>query len=172
MLYMRCLYGLLSSATLLSPGAAQQPNFTDLLANRSDLTQLSQFFTAHPDILQSSTNLTNFTFLAPNDVAFQRLANTSTTTQLSATNDTTFLQALFAYHAFNGTNTLTSVQDTVGFIQTNLNFYLTPDYSLYHGSPVANYLSPGKGIFFSSGLYTQSNVVVSVSYRAVLAGPY
>ena len=157
---MLLLYRFLYLAALVIPSAAPQ-ELASLLASRPELSNLSSFLGLYPTILQSSTNLTNFTLLAPNNNAWTKLLNSSFGTQFAA-NDTTFVQALFAYHTINGTNNLSEVQKNITYINTNLNYYLTPTYSQYFGNPVLGSLSAEGQLAFYSGLNTQSNLVTAV----------
>ena len=156
---MLLLYRLFYLALVISSAAPQE--LASLLASRPDLSNLSSFLGLYPTLLQSSTNLNNFTLLAPNNNAWAKLLNGSFGAQFTA-NDTTFLQALFAYHTINGTNNLSEVQKNVTYINTNLNYYLTPKYSQYFGNPVLGSLSAEGQLAFYSGLNTQSNLVTAV----------
>src|SRR6201999_3757758 len=91
-----------SLAVSVLAGAAIAQDLTTLLANTTELSNLTTYLGLFPDLVGQLASLQNITLLAPNNAAFSRLLNSSAGAAL-VNNDTSLIQALFTYHVLNGT---------------------------------------------------------------------
>lgn len=82
--------------------APSTPDLVTLLANQTELSNLTQYLNLFPDFTAQLGGLENITLLAPNNEAFAEFLN-STAGSALAEGDAELITALFSYHVINGT---------------------------------------------------------------------
>jgi uncharacterized surface protein with fasciclin (FAS1) repeats len=83
-------------------GAAVAQDLITLLANQTELSNLTTYLGLFPDLVSQLASASNITLLAPNNAAFARFLNSSAG-QALADNNTDLLTATFTYHVLTGT---------------------------------------------------------------------
>jgi uncharacterized surface protein with fasciclin (FAS1) repeats len=134
--------------------AALAQDLTTLLANRTELSNLTTYLGLFPDLVGQLASLQNITLLAPNNDAFARLLNSSAGAAL-VQNDTTLIQALFTYHVLEGT--YTNFTDTQ-FIPTLLQ---PPQFTNVTGGQVVEAVAGDNSTAFFSGLLNNASSIGS-----------
>lgn len=149
----------LSLAALATTASAQSMmNLTAALGSNPDLSSLTTAVAANPQLLSMLSNATNITILAPSNMAFSKMSNSSMGAMI---NNTGMVQALLTYHVLNGTHNSTSIGNMTSFIPTMLN---NPMYSNVTGGQRVEALMTGKNVTFFSGLQANSSVTQAVCY--------
>ena len=154
----------LSVAALAAAASAQTMNLTSALMSNPDLSNLTAFVSAYPQLLSSLSMAKNITILAPSNEAFSSLLSSSAGAAIKA-NDTTAIQSLLSYHVLNGTYMAAMFNSTPMFIHTMLS---NPTYANVTGGQVVEAVTVGKNVSFFSGLLMNATVTkaVSQSYRS------
>jgi len=145
---------LFTTAALASVAAAQTKNLTTTLASDPNLSMLTQYLGFYPAFVQSVSNLTNITLLAPSNEAFTKLLNSSAGSAVQA-NDTSLIDALFSYHILDGKYLSSNFTSTAQFIPTKL---VDPTYSDLTAGQVVEAVANNGSVAFFSGLFTDSTV--------------
>lgn len=143
---------LLSLVALAAAVSGQ--SLTSVLGNNTELSNLTTFVGALPQISSALSSAQNITILAPSNAAFARLLNSSAGAAISA-NDTSAIQALLMYHVLNGTYNASAISSTAAFIPTMLS---DSTYSNVTGGQVVQAVSQGDNVVFFSGLLQNSTV--------------
>ncbi|PSN66790.1 Fasciclin-domain-containing protein [Corynespora cassiicola Philippines] len=142
---------LLGLASAQDNGTASSLNAT--LAGNPNLSNLTTFLSAAPQLLQTLDQAQNITILAPSNSAFEALANSSILEQ--AASDPGLLAALLTYHVLNGTFTAEQITNTSAFVPTLLT---DSQYSNVTGGQVVEAVRIGEEVVFFSGLLQNSTV--------------
>ncbi|ETI28886.1 hypothetical protein G647_01338 [Cladophialophora carrionii CBS 160.54] len=133
----------------LAAGALAQ-DLTTLLANTTELSNLTTYLGLFPDLVGQLSSSQNITLLAPNNEAFSRFLNSSAGAAL-AQNDTDLIQALFTYHVLEGAYpNFTDVQ----FIPTLLQ---PPQFTNVTGGQVVQAVPGDNSTSFFSGLLNNAS---------------
>jgi uncharacterized surface protein with fasciclin (FAS1) repeats len=148
----RMLFKHLTVAALAGAAAAQTPDLVTLLANNTQLSNLTTYLGLFPDLVGTLSSLQNITLLAPNNAAFSRLLNSSAGAAL-VNNDTTLIEALFTYHVLNGS--YANFSDTQ-FVHTLLQ---PPQFANVTGGQVVEVIQSGNETSFFSGLLANASSV-------------
>jgi len=149
----------LSLLNLVSYAAAQ--NATDLnttLSSNPSLSNLTAFLNLNPALIQTLSNATNITILAPSDEAFSQLTNSPGGGALTA--DPGLISSLLQYHILNGSLPVDQITNTSVFIPTLLN---NSTYSNVTGGQVVEAVKIGNDTVFYSGLLQNTTVSQGVS---------
>lgn len=147
----------LSFAALAATASAQSTmNLTAALGSNPDLSSLTAMIASNPQLLAMLSNATNITILAPSNMAFSKMSNTS---MGGMTNNTNLVQALLSYHVLNGTHSSSSIGNMTSFIPTMLT---NPMYANVTGGQRVEALMTGKNVTFFSGLQANSSVTQAV----------
>lgn len=149
---------LFTTAAFASVVAAQTKNLTSTLASDPNLSMLTQYLGFYPAFVQSVSNLTNITLLAPSNEAFSKLLNSSAGSAVQA-NDTSLIDALFSYHILDGKYLSSNFTSTAQFIPTKL---VDPTYSDLMAGQVVEAVASNGSVTFFSGLFTDSTVTQAV----------
>ena len=149
----------LSLAALAATASAQSMNLTAALMSNPDLSNLTAYLSSYQPLLSTLSNTTNVTILAPSNMAFSKLMNSSMGATIKA-NDTNTIQSLLMYHVLNGTHNSSSFGNTTMFLPTMLN---NPMFSNVTGGQRVEALMAGKNVTFFSGLQANSSVTQAVS---------
>ena len=148
-----------SVAALAAAASAQTMNLTSALMSNPDLSNLTAFISAYPQLVNSLSMAKNITLLAPSNEAFTKLLSSSAGAAIMA-NDTTAIQSLLSYHVLNGTYMAAMFNSTPLFIHTML---ANPTYSNVTGGQVVEGVMAGKNVSFFSGLLMNATVTKAVS---------
>ncbi|OCT46610.1 Stabilin-2 [Cladophialophora carrionii] len=133
----------------LAAGALAQ-DLTTLLANTTELSNLTTYLGLFPDLVGQLSSSQNITLLAPNNEAFSRFLNSSAGAAL-AQNDTDLIQGLFTYHVLEGAYpNFTDVQ----FIPTLLQ---PPQFTNVTGGQVVQAVPGDNSTAFFSGLLNNAS---------------
>jgi len=131
-------------------GAAVAQDLTTLLANTTELSNLTSYLELFPQLVTQLSSLSNITLLAPNNAAFAKLLNSSAGAAL-ANNDTSLIQGLLTYHVLEGTYTNFTAKQ---FIPTALQ---PPQYTNVTGGQVVEAVTDGNSTSFFSGLLANAS---------------
>lgn len=148
----------LSLAALAATASAQTMNLTSALMGNPDLSNLTTYVSAYPQLLSMLSMASNVTILAPSNMAFNKLMNSSMGAMVKA-NNTNLIQSLLMYHVLNGTHNSTSITNKTAFIPTMLN---NPMYTNVTGGQRVEALMTGKNVTFFSGMQANSSVTQAV----------
>ncbi|KAF2019740.1 FAS1 domain-containing protein [Aaosphaeria arxii CBS 175.79] len=148
----------LSLLALASYVAAQENNQTvqDLnatLTGQENLSNLTTFLSADPQLLATLSNATNITILAPSNDAFNKLAESPAFQELAG--DPAAVAALLTYHVLNGTIPASAITNTSTFVPTLLT---DEKFTNVTGGQVVEALVVGNETVFYSGLLQNATV--------------
>jgi uncharacterized surface protein with fasciclin (FAS1) repeats len=147
----------LAVAALVSAASAQNMNMnlTALLANITELSNLTALIQAQPQLLQSLSQANNITILAPSNAALAKLGNASLSNAAA-------IPALLSYHVVNGTFPSSAFTSTPVFAATSL---MDPNFSNVTGGQRVEIVKRGNDVMVMSGLKNMSKVTQAVSRR-------
>lgn len=145
-------------AALASAVAAQDMmNLTAALGSSEELSNLTSFVSAMPQLLEQLSSATNITILAPSNDAFTALAESPMGAGLLA-NDSGLITAILSYHVLNGTYPADAVTEEPTFIPTML---MNPMYSNVTGGQRVEAIAMEDQVMFFSGLLMNSTVTTA-----------
>jgi uncharacterized surface protein with fasciclin (FAS1) repeats len=152
----------LSIAAFMGVAAAQQQNLTAALSSSPQLSNLTTFVSQFPQLLQSLSQASNITILAPSNDAFSEFLSSDAGGMLAS--DPGLLQAVLQYHVLNGSYPSSAITNTTAFVPTLLT---NASYAnVTGGQRVAAALVDGNVTFFS-GLLANSTVTQAVRLHAL-----
>lgn len=146
------LFKSLAVSALASAALAQ--DLTTLLANQTELSNLTTYLGLFPDLVGTLSSLQNITLLAPNNAAFGRLLNSSAGAAIT-NNETSLIEALFTYHVLNGSYSNFS---EISFVPTLLQ---SPQYTNVTGGQVVQVVPGDNSTAFFSGLLNNASTTGS-----------
>lgn len=147
------LIGLSLLATL--PALVVGQNLTSVLANTTELSSLSALLSSYPSVVETFSNLTNVTILAPSNQALANFSSNSSTalSVLNGTNQT--VTDLLKYHILQGKYYASNFSGTPEFIPTYLNDTALSNVT---GGQVVEGIVLQNQTYFFSGLLANSSV--------------
>lgn len=124
----------------------------DLIANNNDtLSTLNTLLVSQPDLLETLSNLSNITVLAPSNDALNELIGDGDITDISPGDIT----ALLTYHVLNGTYYASNITSNITFVPTLLT---NSSYANVTGGQVVGAVSNDGNVSFVSALLESSYV--------------
>ena len=132
-------------------------SLTQALNSSTDLSQLTSLISQYPALVQTLSNATNITILAPSNQAIAALLNSTSPALLS---NADAVQAILSYHVLKGSYPSSSIKSTPAFVPTLLN---NTQYSNITGGQVVEAITQGSSVEIYSGLLSKSNVTKAVS---------
>lgn len=144
----------------MMPSAIAAQNLTQLLANTTQLSSLNALLSTYPGIVNSLTNITNVTILAPSNAALENFINSSTFQALTSSSSVNqSIEDLLGYHILQGEYYAGNITDTPAFIHTYLN---DTAYTNVSNGQVVEAIMQDNKTYFYSGLLANSTVAQAV----------
>ncbi len=133
-------------------------NLTAALMDTPDLSNLTTYVSAFPQLLSMLGSARNITILAPSNEAFEKLLSSPAGNAIRM-NDTAMIQGLLSYHVLNGTFPASSITENATFVPTMLMDEMLANVT---GGQVVECMKEGDNVIFTSGLRMNSTVTQAV----------
>lgn len=129
-------------------------NLTAALMGTPDLSNLTTYVSAFPQLLSMLGSARNITILAPSNEAFEKLLSSPAGNAIRM-NDTAMIQGLLSYHVLNGTFPASSITEMAAFVPTMLMDEMLTNVT---GGQVVECMRAEDEVIFTSGLRMNSTV--------------
>jgi uncharacterized surface protein with fasciclin (FAS1) repeats len=131
-------------------GAVAAQDLSSALSMYPSLSNLTTYLKLYPEILSNLNSLSNFTLLAPSNMAFERALSSSAGAAFNSSDQNT-ISALLSYHVLNGTyNTFSTIPE---FCPTNL---FPGNYANVSGGQVVEIISTSNKSLPYANMYNSS----------------